>query len=219
MLLRRFLIVDDHTLFRESLARMLRETKGVGEVVEAGDADTALAIIAASTSPRERPFDLILVDLILPGISGISLIRLIRKRHLDVPILVLSSVTAPEQVQNALDAGGTAFFCKSGTSREFIDAVDNCFLYGHSPPISRPNDARAEERAKLTPAQETVLNLVCEGLSNPAIAQKLNISVGTVKIHVHAVLRVLGASSRQQAMLIAHRGEADMYRQPLVTGD
>lgn len=207
----RYLFVDDHSLVRQTLAQALRQMPGVSEVAEAGDADTAIKCLSAS-----QPFDLILVDLILPGMSGLSLIRLIQTKCPGIPILVLSSVTDRAQVEMALAAGGTRFFCKSGSFTEFQAAVVECLgnkkVTGKRPPRHQACPAANTDRHVLTRAQNTVLGLLCQGLSNGKIAQHLSISEGTVKVHVHHILKALGVSSRQEAIIAAGRMDIGLYR-------
>jgi DNA-binding NarL/FixJ family response regulator len=206
----RYLFVDDHSLVRQTLAQALRQMPGVSEVAEAGDADTAIKCLSAS-----RPFNLILVDLILPGMSGLSLIRLIQTKCPGIPILVLSSVTDRDQIEMALAAGGTRFFCKSGSFTEFQAAVVECLATRNvtgKRPRHQASPATNTDGYVLTRAQRTVLGLLCQGFSNGKIAGHLGISEGTVKIHVHNILKALGVSSRHEAIIIAGRMDMDLYR-------
>ena len=214
MMQTRILIIEDHVLVREALALTLAQ---VGEGVhcqQASNATDALALLEA-----DPDCDLLVVDLMLPEINGFSLLGVIAKRFPDVPALVVSALDDRESVHRAMKAGASGFVSKASPSNTLIEAVRTVLAggvftpeaaTGTSPGVDSGNRNRRAsqafaERFQLTAAQGRVLELVAQGKSNRDIAEFLGLSEGTVKVHVSAILRALGVTSRAQALLLMTR--------------
>lgn len=199
----RILVADDHALFREGLRLVLLRLGDDVEVVEAGDFPETVAAC------DEGAYDLALVDLAMPGMGGISGVRALAERLGDTPIVVVSANEGADSIRRALLAGALGYIPKSLDASALIQALKSVSA-GHRylPPgfdvagqKEVANDAVSIGR--LTPRQLDVLNLVAEGWSNKEIARSLGLAEGTVKLHVTALLRALGASNRTQAVSIA----------------
>jgi two-component system, NarL family, nitrate/nitrite response regulator NarL len=206
------LLVDDHTLFREALQHVLRQLDLQVIVLEAANIDEAKYLIS-----NTRNLDLILLDIELPGVDGLSALPDIRERAPTVPIVVLSGSEAAEHVKKAVENGAVGYIPKTCSSYEMQTAL-HIVLQGdvYVPPkllgklevsslipITGPdNDAKL---MPLTPRQLEVLELMVRGLPNKSIANKLNVAEGTVKLHVAAIMRSLGCRNRTQAVTEAAR--------------
>jgi DNA-binding NarL/FixJ family response regulator len=210
MMQTRILIIEDHVLVREAMALTLAQV-GEGVVCEqASNATDALALLEANPD-----CDLLVVDLMLPEINGFSLLGAIAKRFPDVPALVVSALDDRESVQRAMKAGASGFVSKASPSNTLIEAVRTILAGGvFTPETATGTDGSGRnrrasqafaERFQLTAAQGRVLELVAQGKSNRDIAEFLGLSEGTVKVHVSAILRALGVTSRAQALLLMTR--------------
>jgi len=222
------LLVDDHALFREGVALLLRPLVSEPlEISEAGSCEQALALLAAQAQAGEvPPMDLILMDLGLPGMSGLDGIVLLRERYPDVPVVALSSNDDKQSVMRALDAGAMGFIPKSSSSPILIQALRLVMAKGiYLPPsvfmggrdLAVPANSSmapgpaAAERAKtaqdlgLSPRQVQVLHLLLQGKSAKLICRELDLSASTVKAHTSSVLRALNVTTRTQAVLAASR--------------
>ena len=212
------LLVDDHPLFREGLALLLRPLVDELTVVEAGTCEEAFAVL-----DEQEPPHLVLMDLALPGMNGIDGIAVLHERFPHVPLVALSSADDRDTVLRALDAGAMGFVPKSSTSAVMLGALrlilangiylpPSAFLAGPTGP-ALPQTVQAEAIAArssgagadlgLTPRQEEVLQLILRGLPLKLIARELNLSLGTVKAHTSAVLRALNVTTRTQAVVVA----------------
>jgi DNA-binding NarL/FixJ family response regulator len=205
------LVVDDHALFREGLKFLLRELDSSLAVDEAGDCAAALERAAA------RSYDLVLLDLNLPGLRGMDALAALRNALPGAPTVVLSGEDSPELVRNAIKAGAMGFIPKSSTREVLIQALRLVFAGGvYLPPaaldthtVAAPLAAPAAGadspagRLGLTPRQMDVLRCVIQGKPNKSIARELDISEGTVKAHLSAVMQALGARNRTEAVYAA----------------
>ena len=197
----RLLIVDDHSLLRDGLSALLRQLGPDTEILPAADAAAALAI-----AERETDLDAAIVDLALPGMDGASLIETLAARRPDLPVIVLSASESAADVRRVMALGALGYVPKSASPETLLSAV-KLVLSGelYVPPLvlgEAPAGAQGAA-AKLTPRQSDVLACMERGLSNKAIAGELDMSEKTVKAHVTAILRALGASNRMQAVTIA----------------
>ena len=206
-------IVDDHTLFREGLQSLL-ERHGLEVVDSAGD---GLAGIAAAA--RKRP-DVVLLDLRLPGMSGLEALRRLRAAKDCPPVVMLTTSDRERDLLEALRAGAAGYLLKDmepdalvAALRSIVDG-ETVVAPALAPALARAVQGRAApERPEepeaagpfemLTPREREVLGLLAEGRSNRGIAEGLGISEGTVKAHVKAILRKLGAESRVAAAVLA----------------
>jgi len=206
----RILLIDDHTLFRDSLEHVLKQLDPNVTAVHAG---TAREAIAAATFYQD--LDLILLDRSLADTDGISILPQLREAAKGSPVVVISGSARAGDVQRALEAGAASYVPKTVGAQELLLALRR-LLAGEAylPPMllaavgPANNKPRPPPRIKvdhLTERQSEVLFLLTEGLSNKGIAERLDISEGTVKLHVSAIMRALGARNRTEAALVAER--------------
>lgn len=197
----RVLLVDDHELVRVGLRTFLELQADMAVVGEAGSGERALALV-----PSAAP-DIVLLDLVLPGMSGLETARALRAAHPNVKIVVLTSFSGQDQVLPVVRAGVDGYLLKDVGPRELADAL-RAVHAGGSP--LHPTVAATVMRSvttddPLTPREREVLRLIARGLSNRQIARELVLSEKTVKTHVSAVLAKLGVADRTQAALLAIR--------------
>lgn len=195
----KILVIEDHALVREGLLQTLAGTAKSTKTLGASDAESALATLEAHPD-----IDLILLDLMLPGLHGMTLLGVLRQRYPSISVLVLSAMEEPDTVRKVLRNGASGFVGKSGDSRVLIDAVRKV-LAGeiYVPDRFKEEEVKPERDAKvyLTPTQTRVLQLLTEGYSNREIADLLGVAVGTVKLHLFSVYKALGVGSRAQALI------------------
>jgi DNA-binding NarL/FixJ family response regulator len=203
----RILIADDHALFREGLKLQLQALDPSVDILEAADFDTAMAHARESES-----LDLILIDLGMPGMAWREALPLVRQRCPGTPLVVISASDSRDDILAALNSGAAGYIPKSSTGKVMLLALDLVMSGGvYVPPevlswIERTSTPDAPPAAhSLTPRQIDVLKLMAEGQSNKQIARTLDLSEGTVKLHVAAVLKALGADNRTHAVLVAVR--------------
>jgi len=207
----RVLIAEDHPLFRDALKGVLGQVFGDAglEAVEAGTIEALLAAIEADDS-----FDLVMLDLFMPGAQGLSHLVTVRARLPDTPIVIFSSVNDAKAVRQTITCGAAGFIPKSAVREEIAQALRVVMEGGVYLPVrfQAELDAAAlrprhrvdeeEDRGKLTGRQVAVLELVASGKANKQIAYELGISEITVKTHVTAILRKLRCTSRSQAIVM-----------------
>lgn len=208
----KLLVVEDHALVREGLLQTLRKLDPKVVLFEAQDAEEAMRLL-----DTEGEFDLALLDLMLPGMSGLSLLSVMRKRFPAVPVVVISALDDAETVGRAMRQGASGFVPKTNPSEILLDALRRV-LEGevYLPPHLQEKIAtgRREEGGKsrnladrfgLTAAQLRVLELLMQGKSNREIGDLLGLTEGTVKIHVSKIFKALNVSSRAQALVAVGR--------------
>jgi len=198
------IIVDDHPLFRGALKQALAMS-GVNAVVhEAGSLEDARKAAA-----RFPDADLMLLDLAMPGVSGLSGLMMIRAECPAIAVAVVSATDDPTTIRRALDLGASGFISKSSGIEDIRSAIATVLEGGvYAPPgyeASREHDSEIAAligRLKtLTPQQTRVLGMIGEGLLNKQIAYELSVSEATVKAHVSAILLKLDVDSRTQAVI------------------
>jgi DNA-binding NarL/FixJ family response regulator len=213
----RFVIADDHPLFRGALREAVLSLFGDAEVVEAGSFDVAVARL-----DRDGEVDLVLLDLTMPGVRGVSGLMYLRKQYPSVPVVVVSANDDPAVIRRCMEFGASGFIPKALGVEEMRAAIE-CVLEGGvwTPPdvdLKAGADAEAaglmSRLATLTPQQVRVLMMLSEGLLNKQIAHNLAVSEATVKAHVSAILEKLGVKSRTQAVIAAAKIEAGQWPQP-----
>jgi DNA-binding NarL/FixJ family response regulator len=203
----RLLIVDDHPVVRQGLRTFLSTRAGFEVVGEAGDGETAVADAA-----RLRP-DVILMDLVMPGLDGLEAISRIRAADPAARILVLTSFASEEQVLPALRRGAAGYLLKDAAPGEVEAAIravhrgegllDPAVTATVLAEVARPDPDPGV--AALTPREREVLALLGRGLTNAAIARELFVAEKTVKTHVSSILAKLRLADRTQAALYAAR--------------
>ena len=206
------IVADDHPLFREALKQTLAGAVAGVEIVEAGSFDQVVELLDARSD-----IDLVLFDLKMPGVQGLSGLLYMRSQYPGVPIVVVSASEEPAVMRRALDLGASGFIPKSSPVEEMRHAV-RTVLGGDiwwPPGIDRNGlgDRQATDLVRrlttLTPQQVRVLMLLREGLLNKQIAYLLGVSEATVKAHVSAILHKLNVESRTQAVIAAARIDGD----------
>src|SRR5688572_9579328 len=197
----RILVVDDHPLMTDVLRMVLGTLDQVAEIKTANDLDAACAIAAAGE------FDMVMLDLGLPGCSGVEAVARWREKFPAVPVVVASGASDPKVINAALDLGAMGFIPKSAPGEVLLQAVRLVISGAIYVPVEAPNAPPAAPAAplNLSPRQREVLALLLKGMSNKLIARKLDISENTTKIHVSAVLDALGVATRTQAVIAASR--------------
>lgn len=206
------LLVDDHTLFREALLHVLNQLDTHVLIREASNAEEAAQLIS-----RFANLDLILLDIDLPGVDGLTALPDLRELAPTVPIVVLSGSETTAHVTRSLENGAIGYIPKSCSSHEMLAAL-KLILEGEiyvparlmgklNAPILSGKSANTSEQIPvlLTSRQVEVLELMTKGLPNKSIARTLDVAEGTVKLHVAAILRTLGARNRTDAVMQASR--------------
>lgn len=201
----KFVIADDHPLFRGALKQAIAGLADVSSVLEAGDFESVKAIVAAN-----EDIDIVLLDLSMPGASGLSGLISLRGIHATVPVVIVSAHDDPETIRRALELGASGFISKSASMDSILSAIE-AVLSGE---ISAPGDIDLgverdpeisdliKRLQSLTPQQTRVLGMLAEGLLNKQIAYELGVSEATIKAHVSAILQKLGVDSRTQAVIL-----------------
>jgi len=201
----KILIVEDHALVREAMAQRLACLEPELICLESAGADEALALLEL-----HRDVDLAIVDLMLPGANGFALLGVLAKRHPDLPAIVVSAMDDDASVRRALASGASGFVSKASSGEVLALAVREVLEGGMPTPraslAARGTRSRPPaERYGLTNAQARVMELLATGGSNREIAAKLGLTEGTVKVHMTAIYRALGVSSRSQALVLLSR--------------
>lgn len=203
-----FVIADDHPLFRGALRQAL---SGIGEgtqILEAGDFDSTKTLVS-----NGRDIDLLLLDLSMPGASGLSGLIALRGVHADVPMVVVSAHDDTTTIRRALELGASGFIPKSSSMDEIRDAVLTVLAGGIAAPAGVDLDVERDPEVasvirrlqSLTPQQTRVLGMIAGGLLNKQIAYELGVSEATIKAHVSAILQKLSVDSRTQAVILLSR--------------
>jgi DNA-binding NarL/FixJ family response regulator len=207
----RFVIADDHPLFRGALRGAVATLFPGADVAEAGTFDEASKILDQGSE-----VDLVLLDLAMPGVRGFSGLMYMRAQYPSVPVVVISANDDPGTIRRCMDFGASGFIPKTlgvDGMRNAIAAVLKGGIW--TPPdvdltTSSDNETSAmlARLVTLTPQQVRVLMMLSEGLLNKQIAYELGVSEATVKAHVSAILQKLGVESRTQAVIAAAKIEA-----------
>ena len=206
------LIADDHPLFRSALQQAL--TLGLGPDVRLVEASSIAELEACLAEKGD--WDLVLLDLNMPGAYGFSGLVLLRGQYPQVPVVMISAQEEAAVVARAREFGASGFIPKSSPLETIQQAVRQV-LDGEVwwPPqafeaVSVSDEAKAASAglASLTPQQFRVLTMVCDGLLNKQIAFELNVSEATIKAHVTAIFRKLGVRTRTQAALLLQQMES-----------
>jgi NarL family two-component system response regulator LiaR len=200
----RVLIVDDHAMLRRGLRFFLKGFDDIELVGEAAAADEAIEL-CDETQP-----DVVLMDMVMPYRDGADATRTIRENHPDTQVIALTSFQEEDLIERALQAGAIGYLLKSVTADDLAEAIRAAHA-GRStlaPEATEVLIRATRKRANqpdygLTEREREVLALMVEGLSNADIAERLVISVATVKFHVSGILSKMGVSSRTEAVSLA----------------
>jgi len=198
------MLVDDHNVVRSGLGALLSAYDDLKLVAEASSGEDALPLC------QEKSPDVVLMDLVMPGMDGATATEKILENCPDVKVLALTSFKEKELVQGALKAGAMGYLLKNVSADELAEAIRSAYA-GRSTlapeaaqvlieSTQHPGSGLVEE---LTPREMDVLKLLVDGMSNPQIAEELVVSRSTVKFHVSSILAKLNVSSRTEAVSLA----------------
>jgi DNA-binding NarL/FixJ family response regulator len=217
----RFIVADDHPLVRQGV-RLVLETEFTGSlVVETADLDAALEAIV------DQPDALLLIDLDMPGMDGVESLRALRNEFPQLLMAVLTGNNDRQVIADALSTGVNGYILKSSRPEDLLTAISTIRdgrIYRPNvpwkslsemppePPCSPTFDATSERQ--LTPRQRQVIQWLLKGHSNKQIARNLEIGLGTVKIHLAAIFRALGAKNRTEAVIIATQLKSHLPTHP-----
>ena len=206
----KILVADDHPLYREAVRVQLERLFDQVSVFEVASLEEASAL----ASGPEAPFDLFLIDFLMPGMSLDALSQLTRS-HPDVPIAVISGTADAGDVRATIQAGARGFIPKTASGKHFAHAIELILAGGSSVPadlmlaLNEPEkDAldlptRPAWLAVLTARELDVLKGVARGLSNKEVGRELGLAEVTIKLHLRSIFRKIGARSRSDAAVIA----------------
>lgn len=206
----KLLLADDHTLFRDALLLYIRRAQPDVEVDVSKDFGGARDLLKQS-----QDYDLVLLDLRMPGMDGLNGLREVRQNYPDMRVVLMSGVAKPSDVGEALDIGASGYFPKTLSGRALIDAIQSVLdgeiyipMDGEQIMAAYYDDQEAKakknaEEINLTPREMDVLTGLSEGLLNKEIAENLGIEVVTVKMHVRNICMKLDVQNRTQAALKA----------------
>lgn len=198
------LIVDDHELFRDGVALLIRRM-GIELIFAAGDAESGLSLAA-----KHADLNLILLDINLPDLAGESMVRAFRHICIGASLVLLSAVDDLSLVRRCMNEGAQGFIHKSTNAEKLLIAL-RTILNGETVWIDPLSNFSAlsinhgVSGVSLTQRQEEVLARLCQGWSNKEIAQNLVISDNTVRIHVAAILKTIGAKNRAEAIVVSRK--------------
>jgi DNA-binding NarL/FixJ family response regulator len=206
------LIADDHPLFRSALHQAL--TLGLGQQAQLVEAASIAELEAQLV--HKNDWDLVLLDLNMPGAYGFSGLVLLRGQYPQIPVVMVSAQEEAAVVQRAREFGASGFIPKSSDLETIQQAVRLVLDGDVWWPAQGAGEVKLSEEAKaakaglasLTPQQFRVLTMVCDGLLNKQIAYELSVSEATVKAHVTAIFRKLGVRTRTQAALLLQQLES-----------
>lgn len=207
----RILLVEDDELFRLGLSMRLSKEPGLKVIAEAVDGETAIEL-----TNQHLP-DVVLLDVGLPGVGGVEACRQIKERHPNIPVLVLTSHSQKQLIERLIAAGASGY-CLKGIEAEVLILALRSVVAGASwwdqigtaeiraaMASNPPGHLKITEESQnpLTQREQEILAQIAAGKSNQEIAEQLHIAIGTVRVHVHAILQKLEVRDRTQAAILA----------------
>jgi two-component system NarL family response regulator len=194
------LLVDDHALLRTGVANIINQEADLHVVAEAGNGEEALAAY-----DRHHP-DVTLLDLRMPVMEGVEVVRRLRERDPQARVIVLTTYDTDDEISRALKAGAKAYVLKDISADDLVACIRDV-LAGKSylAPAAAAKLAEGVTRVHLTPRELAALRLMADGKSNKEIASELGISDRTVKTHLGHLFEKLGVTSRTEAVKVATR--------------
>jgi two-component system response regulator DevR len=202
----RVLIVDDHEMVREGLMAMLQAEHDI-EVVGQTGSGAAVVDLVESTRP-----DVVLLDARLPDVSGVEVCRRLSQSHPDVAVVILTTYTDPDLVQECIQAGARGYVVKDVERFSLKESVRAVYrgqavlapqVAGHVIEGARTRQEAGSRRAALSASQVAILRLISRGHSNREIAAEVHLSENTVKTHIQEIFRKLGVRNRVEAAILA----------------
>jgi DNA-binding NarL/FixJ family response regulator len=221
------LVADEHEIYRAGLAALLKRDFGYADILEAGSLDEALEQL-----DRSGKITFAIFDLALPGMSGGSSLQNVRRIFPGLRLAVMTGCARREDILLALTAGVHGFVPKTFSSCEIAQAIGLVLNHqifvpsslaelprSSSMVVSWPAPAAPSKASNLTRRQREVLDLLANGKSNKEIARALDLSAGTVKVHVHALFQALGVHNRASAVAVVARLNPEGPNGRLVSGN
>ena len=200
----KILVIDDHALFREGLVQLLTWLDDDVELIQAESFEAGLERACACAD-----FDLVLIDINLPGLSGLEGLQVFRRRFPDYPVVVLTGSDSGESMRESFSLGAQGYIHKSASADAMLDALRKVLAgeIGLCPPPTAGLSTLAPQTPPrlLTPRQSEVLALLCTGRSDKEISSELALSDNAVRVHLAAIFRMLGAKTRAQAAMLARQ--------------
>lgn len=209
----KFLIADDHTLFRDSLTHYIQRAFDGVEVISTSNFNDAFDLIDSHSD-----LGLVMLDYKMPGMKGMKGLRKVRETYPNLRVVLMSGVAEEEQVHQAIALGARGYFPKTLSGKGLVDAIDlvlkgqqyiprdpqtNAIMPAYYDDSEPKGKSKPAEMKPLTPREKEVLEYVSKGASNKEIANALGLQLVTVKLHVRGVCKKLGAKNRTQAALSA----------------
>jgi len=203
----KILLIDDHPLFRAGICTIIAELDEQVQPVEASSCEEAMKLISAQDN-----FDLILLDLNLPGMDGLTGLHKLRNVTPSTPIVVLSASEDHASIKEAITQGAKGYIPKSASSAVILSAIHLVFSGGIYLPMAifdedkicnKPDKVVNQNGEILTKRQRDVLVLVAQGKTNKSIALLLNMAENTVRVHVAAIMKFFDANNRTEATYVA----------------
>lgn len=218
MTTQRIVIVDDHPLFRGALSQALSTAIAGVQIIEAGSLEEL-----SEKLEKVKEVDLVLLDLSMPGVQGLSGLLFLRTQSPEIPVVVVSASEDPATIRRALEFGASGYVPKSLPVEEIRAAIRRILAGGVWSPPDIPLEGTMDPEARdlatrlatLTPQQVRVLMMLGEGLLNKQIAYKLSVSEATIKAHVSAILQKLGVDSRTQAVIAIGKISGNTWPKPV----
>jgi DNA-binding NarL/FixJ family response regulator len=196
----RVIIVDDHPVVRFGLAAIIGLEPDMEVVAQAGSGEEACSICSS------QPADIVLMDLRLPGLSGVEAIRAIRKTRPHLRFIVLTTYDGDEDIHRALEAGAQAYLLKGMSHVALTGAIRRAYAgLKYIPAVVSQRLAERPPHSELSARELEVLKLMAKGLSNKEIGESLGISEATVKWHVNIIFSRLNVRDRTEATVVALR--------------
>lgn len=213
--IRSILVIDDHPLYCDALASTISRLFGSGNVKTANSLTEALRLVGTRFSP-----DLVMLDLNLPDVTGLSGLLKIKGKMPDVPVMVFSAEASSDTIQALLSAGAAGYVPKEASHKVLERALQDVregrkFMPPGFSPSARPTGREmtsqqvAQKIADLTPQQGRIMKLICAGKANKQIAYEMSLAEATVKAHITALLRRLGVNNRTQAAMLVRSASID----------
>lgn len=217
----KLLLADDHTLFRDTLVQFIKRAEPDAELTAVGSFYEAYEHLE-----QGEEFDLILLDLYMPGMKGLQGLHQIKNNHPDARVSIMSGLAEEDDVRRAFDIGAAGYFPKTMSGKAMLSAIQLVLTGDRFIPIDQtsniimpsyrsevpphkngfaPSSSTSEhsDYSQLTPRERDVLEFLAKGASNKEIARELDLQVVTIKLHVRGICKKLNAKNRTQAALKA----------------